>query len=240
MRLCAGIMLSDGKCMYPATVHGQNRFLPGPCSPVQLAKDMEAAGVDALFINDLDALHYQYPVHIDLIKEIYESVDIPVYCGGHIRSIKDVDTFISMGIKRIVVDLHKIENIGRFEDALKVFDVEAFIGRVQSKNGMIMQQTAGKSKNFNVLKMISGYEKIGMKYVIFDDYSAIFNKEAPDYANMKEIIDRTNINLIYCGRAENIEQIKKLKEIGVFSCMLTFALYEKRMTIEEIKQALSE
>lgn len=240
MRLCAGIMLSDGKCMYPAKVHGQNRYLPGPTSPVQMAKDMEAAGADALFINDMDAFHYGYLVHIDVVREIMNAVDIPVYCGGNIRTIKDIDTYISMGIKRIIINLHTIENARRIEEAINLFDVEAIIGCVQGKNGMITQKVASNSKNFNILTMLTEFEKIGMKYVIFDDFSAIFEKEAPDIVNMKEIIDRTNLKLVYCGRTENMEQIKKLKEIGVFSCMLSFPMNEHPMTIEEIKKALSD
>ncbi len=240
MRLCASITLSDGKCVYPQIIDGMERILPLTLSPVEMAQYLQEEGADAIYIVNYNANNYVFPPNLNVIKQISDSVKIPVYCNGNVTSIKDIDLYLNVGIKRLVLDLLRDDNSKLLKDAFKLFDADAFAGQIKSKNGMIMYQSALGSKNFNLISTILEYEKMGMKYIVFDDYTSITNKEDPDFINIHEITSCSDLRLIYSGRAKSKEQIKTLHDLGVYSCLLSYELNEYHMNIREIRRTFNK
>ncbi len=240
MKLTAGIMLSDGKFVQPEMIDGNIRVIPCAKTPVETAKALQAEGIDAICINDYDAYQHNYPVNVDVTKMIIDAVDVPVYCSGHIRTLKDIDLYVSMGAKRLVVDLCLDESQKLIEEAFNRFDIDMIVGSIQSKNGMIRYQNAKEIKHFNLLSMISEYEKKGMKYLVVDDYSALVDNAVPDFTNLECIVSHTNMRVVYHGKIQTMEQFKQLQDTGAYSCILTFELFDKHMSFQEIKEFLND
>ena len=106
MQLYAGIHISDGKSVNPNDLHYlRNNILT--LDPVKLALHWQEMGATYLHIIDLDAASMGYPVNEETIKDILDVVQIPVQYGGGLRSIKDIDSFLNMGVSRVIVSLRQ-------------------------------------------------------------------------------------------------------------------------------------
>jgi len=70
-------------------------------NPVEVAQGFAAAGARMLHVVDLDAAFSEPNArNREVLREIIRSVDIPIQFGGGLRSTKDVEQVIELGVTR--------------------------------------------------------------------------------------------------------------------------------------------
>ena len=102
MRIYPAIDIKDGKCVRlfkgqfsDVTVYGD--------SPAEMAKKWESLGGEYIHVVDLDGALKGHGVNAAKIKEICESVNVPVQTGGGIRTIEDIEAKLACGIDRVII-----------------------------------------------------------------------------------------------------------------------------------------
>ena len=97
MRIYPAIDIKDGKCVRlfkgqfsDVTVYGD--------SPAEMAKKWESLGGEYIHVVDLDGALKGHGVNAAKIKEICESVNVPVQTGGGIRTMEDIEAKLACGI----------------------------------------------------------------------------------------------------------------------------------------------
>jgi len=89
-----------------------------------------------------------------------------------------------------------------------------------------------------VIDFISAYEKKGVRYVICTDISKDGMLEGPSTDLYREIIDRTNIQLIASGGITSIADLIALEAIGCEGAIIGKAIYEGKIRLDELWEFL--
>lgn len=79
--------------------------------PVRLASHYSDNNADELLIFDMSEDDAQHEEALDLIKEICNTIAIPVIGAGHIHRMEDVKKLLYAGCKRAVLDFENPENV---------------------------------------------------------------------------------------------------------------------------------
>lgn len=232
MQLYAGIHISDGKSVNPNHSHfKRNNIIT--MDPVKLALHWQEMGATYLHVIDMDAAAMGYPVNEETIRNILDVVKIPVQYGGGLRTIKDIDAFLNMGVSRVIISTQAIQKASFLKEALQIFGQEKILVGIDAKNGIVAIEGRTKVSNYNSLALAQEIEKVGVRSVVYTDVICATKVEGPEIENTKELIEYTHLNVIYSGGVASLKDLKALEDIGVNGVMIGAALYTNKIKLKE-------
>ena len=232
MRLYAGIHISDGKSVNPDDlVYQKNKIIT--LDPVLLALHWQDMGAQYLHIIDLDAVTMGYPVNDETIHNIVDAVDIPVQYGGGLRTIKDIDYYLNMGVARVILSTQALQEPHFLKEAVQLFGADRILIGLDADNGMVFVEGRTKISNFNVLTLAQEAEKSGVHTCVYTDVNCSSKINEPDLENTRELIEHTHLNVIYSGGITSLQDLKNMEKIGAAGVMLGGALYTNKIKLQE-------
>ena len=109
MEIIPAIDLLNGKCVR-LNQGNYNEVTNFNSAPVEQAQNWESQGAKRLHLVDLDGAKTGEPINDQTIKEIKQSISIPIQLGGGIRNIDRAKELFEIGIDRIILGTIAIEN----------------------------------------------------------------------------------------------------------------------------------
>tara|TARA_A100001037_G_scaffold306836_1_gene356740 strand:+ start:3988 stop:4725 length:738 start_codon:yes stop_codon:yes gene_type:complete len=198
-------------------------------------------GAKRLHIVDLDGAKDGSQKNISLIKKLVEFSDIPVQIGGGVRKFTDAKYLFELGVDKIIFGTSAVENPNEIVSTIEKFGSKFVIVGIDAKNGIV--QTNGwlldSELKSNIL--FNNMINLGVEQFIYTDITRDGTLSEPNYNQIIEILGNFNIKLTVAGGVATINQLLKLKNLGVHSAISGMALYEGKINLEEaIKKLLQE
>lgn len=233
MQLYPTIHIKNGKCYNPAAGSDakQNIFTS---SPVKLAQIWEQAGASYIHIVDVDGAKMGFPAHDELIGEIVKAVSIPVQAGGGIRSIKDIDHMLTLGVTRVVCGTEAVRNTRFVEEALGAFGSDRFVPGIDAVNGMVAIEGRERLSKYNPIALTNGMGRYGVKTVIYTDIISSSLHKGPSIDNTRELVARTNVGIIYGGGISSLEDVEEISKLNVDGIIIATSLYNGTIDLKEL------
>ena len=104
--------------------------------PAEMAKKWFDEGAEKLHIVDLDGAVGGRPVNKDVIKDIVDSVPIPVQLGGGIRNIQTIDTYLDIGVHNVILGTAAYKDPDFMKEACLKYPGRIILG-IDAKNGHV-------------------------------------------------------------------------------------------------------
>jgi phosphoribosylformimino-5-aminoimidazole carboxamide ribotide isomerase len=210
-------------------------------NPVELVKKWQEIGISRLHIVDLDAT-LERGNNYELIKRISESTDIEIQVGGGIRDV-DYAKKISENVSKIVIGTVAINNRLLFEGIWKEVGGSKIILSLDYTDNQIMVNGWRDEGRLSIHQAIRNWSYNCRNYGIDTMLLTAIKKdgmlEGPDMETLTKIrkdMDTNynpSIQIQASGGISSIDDIKKVKEIGVEYVILGRALHSKIITIEQ-------
>lgn len=239
MRIYPAIDIKDGKCVRlykgrfdDVTVYGD--------SPAEMAKKWEALGGEYIHVVDLDGALKGRGVNAGAIKEICQSVSVPVQTGGGIRTMADIEAKLACGIARVIIGTRAVSDAEFVKRAVDKYGDRIVIG-IDAKDGMVAVEGWEKTSDYRAVEFAKKMESIGVKTIVYTDIATDGTLAGPNTAAMREMAENINIDVIASGGVGSIEHIKALVPCGVEGVITGKALYTGCIGLPEaIKAGKSE
>ena len=233
MKIIPAIDLMEGKVVRlyrgdpkKKTIYSEN--------PLEIAKKWESAGADMLHLVDLDAT-LGTGSNFELLKDIAESVKIPVEVAGGFRNEKIVEEAIEFA-QRVVIGTLAFKDKTVLDKLLKTYGNEKLVISVDHKDGLIVVNGWQHTTDVALIDAVNDFIKMGFSEYLSTSIVRDGTLDGPDLESLKMVNEIKNVNLIVSGGISNIEDIVKVKELDPFGVILGKALYENQVTIEEAKR----
>ena len=232
MKIIPAIDLMEGKVvrLYKGdpnkkTVYSEN--------PLEVAKKWESAGADMIHLVDLDAT-LGSGSNFDLLKDIVESVKIPVEVAGGFRNEKIVEEALGFA-QRVVIGTLAFKDKTVLDRLLKTYGNEKLVISVDHKDGLIVVNGWQQTTKISLIDAVNDFKSMGFSEYLSTSIVRDGTLKGPDLEPLKMVNKIENVNLIVSGGISNIEDIVEVKELNPFGVILGKALYENQVTIEEAK-----
>lgn len=193
--------------------------------PVDQALKFVEQGAKCLHIVDLDGARGCQMQNLDVILQIRKKVKIFLQVGGGIRHLKQIDELLTAGINRVVLSTRAIKELTFLEKALGQFGIERVAVSLDVKNDDVMIKGWGSKGHQEIDRLLQGFKLSGLKYLIYTDIKKDGMMSSPNFDNIKKI-QKYCFDLIIAGGISTVKDIKKLKEIGIYGCIIGRAVYE--------------
>lgn len=236
IEIIPAIDIIDGKCVrlsqgdYNAkTVYNED--------PLEVAKMFEGAGIRRLHLVDLDGAKAKRIVNQSVLEKITANTSLIVDFGGGVQSDEDIDKAFSSGASMVTGGSIAVRNRELFTGWLRKYGNEKIILGADCKDHKIAVSGWQEATSLNILSFIGEYMHEGVSKVICTDISKDGMLQGPSIELYKEILAAfPELYLIASGGVSCMQDILDLEEAGVPAVILGKAIYENKVTLEELSR----
>lgn len=200
--------------------------------PIQTAKKWEREGAETIHVIDLDAATGRGD-NLSVITAMIQSVKVHIQVGGGIRSIEKAELILRKGAERVILATLAFKRIEELRELLKKYSGERIMVALDYLNNQIMINGWTSTTEFTLDKAIQRYLNLGVRLYLLTSISKDGLLTGPDYVTLRNMVRKTKAEIFAAGGISSLEDLARLKQIGVRGAIVGKALYEGRFNLKE-------
>jgi len=233
MKIFPAIDIEDGHCvrlkqgkLQDITVYGND--------PVEMALKWEKLGAKYLHVVDLDGAFKGGGQNTEVIHKMCQALSIPIEVGGGIRSEEAIQSYLDVGVNRVIIGSKAVEDEAFITEMAKKYGSSLAVS-IDAKGDVVATRGWVDGSDKKVLPFAQFLLSIGIKTIIYTDISRDGMLTGPNMNMLEQLQQLPYIRLIASGGMSSIEDLKKLQAMHVYGAITGKALYEGKITMEEIR-----
>lgn len=230
MQLYPAIDIKNGQCVRLRQGQFQDSQIYSK-NPIEIARLFVSQGASFIHMVDLDGALVGFSVNDTVFKEIAGEINIPIQVGGGIRTIKDIENKIELGINRVIIGTKAVENPAFVKEAVKEFGSDRIVIGIDAKDGMVAIQGWEKVSTVSAIDLAMQVKDIGVKTIVYTDISKDGMLLGPNVEQTKELSDVTGLDVIASGGISSMKDLELIAGSGVHGAIIGKALYEKKVDL---------
>jgi phosphoribosylformimino-5-aminoimidazole carboxamide ribotide isomerase len=199
-------------------------------NPVSKIEELIGRGAKDFHIIDLDGARTGLPAHREIIRKIREKVPGYMEVGGGIRCAEEIRDYSATGINGVIVGTQALED-SLFFTGLSAYN-NIVLG-LDVLDGKPMVRGWKSAVNRDVKEILEEAKQVGIMAILCTNVAKDGMLSGPDYDGLKKMVEWTDIPLIASGGVTSIDDVKRLKDLGVWAVILGKAIYEGLIKVEE-------
>lgn len=234
MRLIPAIDIIDGQCVRLSQGSYDTKKVYEK-DPVVMAKKFEDAGISYLHLVDLDGAKKGQITNWKVLEAISNQTSLTIDFGGGIKTDKDIEITFNAGASQITCGSIAVKNKQQVLDWVSKYGAEKLILGADVKDKMIATGGWIETSSIQLNDHISGYLEHGINTVICTDIATDGMLQGPNIDLYRELLTRfPEIKLIASGGVSSMEDLRKLKDAGLYGAIIGKAIYENKISLEEL------
>ena len=240
MIIYPAIDLKNGQCvrlhkgdMDAVTIFNDN--------PADQAAQWARAGFNWLHVVDLNGAVDGKPVNVEAVRAIINAADLPVQLGGGIRSLKQIEGWLSEGVSRVILGTVAVKNPDLVREACALFPDQIVVG-IDARGTRVAVEGWVEESDMEVNDLAAMFEDAGVAAIIYTDINRDGTGEGLNMANTVALARATGIPVIASGGVASIADVRAVKaaeQYGVTGMIIGTALYSGAIDPERaLREAL--
>ena len=231
MKLFPAIDLFDGKAvrLYKGdyaklTVYADD--------PTEIALDFWTQGAKCMHVVDLQGAKTGDTPNLETVKRLVESTGAFVEVGGGIRSMQVAERYISLGVDRIILGTAAVTDQAFLKESIKHFGDKVAVG-VDVKDGEVAIKGWTEKSGVNAFEFCKKLEDEGVKTLICTDISKDGAMQGTNHELYQKLSEERSLQIVASGGVSSIEDVKRLKEAGLYGAIIGKAYYTKAINLAQ-------
>jgi phosphoribosylformimino-5-aminoimidazole carboxamide ribotide isomerase len=228
MILFPAIDLKDGRCvrlhqgrMDSATIFDDD--------PGARALSFQTSGFQWVHVVDLDGATEGAPKNAGAVSAILNQVKIPVQIGGGIRSMGQVEFWLTAGATRVILGTAAARDPAFTKAAAKAFPGRVAIG-IDARDGKVAVQGWTETTDTTAVELAQRYEDAGAACLIVTDIGRDGMKTGANLDLIGAVADAVATPVIVSGGVKSVEDIRASRarqgKNPLYGIILGRALYD--------------
>ena len=235
MKIFPAIDIESGHCVRlkqgkraDLTVYGDD--------PVKMALKWQELGAKYLHVVDLDGAFKGGGVNTDIIRAMCKAVSIPIEVGGGIRTEEAIKAHLDNGVYRVIIGSKAVASPYFAIQAAKKYGAEHIAVSVDAHGDTVATHGWVDGSCQKVLPFVKTLLDNGVNTIVYTDISRDGMLSGPNMEMMEKLQSLPGIHLIASGGVSSAEDLRSLSKLGVYGAITGKALYEEKVTMEEIRE----
>ncbi|MFK7809653.1 MAG: 1-(5-phosphoribosyl)-5-[(5-phosphoribosylamino)methylideneamino]imidazole-4-carboxamide isomerase [Saprospiraceae bacterium] len=234
MKIIPAIDVIEGKCVRLTKGDYDTKKVYNE-NPLEVAKEFEANGINFLHLVDLDGAKSKQIINYKILEKIASRTNLKIDFGGGLKSDEDLRIAFESGANQITGGSIAVKDRSTFLKWLNTYGKEKIILGADCKDKNIATNGWLETSELEVIDFIKFYESKGIQNIICTDISKDGMLGGTSENLYKEIIEKTNVQLIASGGVSNMRDLERLKAMGCTGAILGKAIYENRISLKELE-----
>ena len=192
------------------------KYLGDPINIVKIFNDKE---VDELVFFDITATIESKDPPYALLEDIVSEAFMPFGYGGGIRNLNQIKTILGIGVEKVVINSHAVENPHFVGDAAQDVGSQSVVISIDVKKNFwgkyeICTRGGRKSTGIDPEVFASDMEKMGAGELIINSIDRDGTMKGYDIDLIKRITDSVGIPVVACGGAGSVKDLADAVRLG--------------------------
>lgn len=203
--------------------------------PLDVAKEFEQAGLQRLHLVDLEGAKAGKIVNAAVLETIANHTTLQIDFGGGIHSSAAVQQVINAGATWVTVGSVAVKDKEKLNNWLDTFGVEKFMLGADVKGKLLAVSGWTETTDQEIAPFIEYWISRGIRQVFCTDISKDGQLAGPSIDLYKSILQQfPELYFIASGGVSSMEDIIALEQIGCKGAIVGKAIYEKRVTLQQL------
>lgn len=204
--------------------------------PLAVAKDFAEAGAEWIHLVDLEGARDGDTPNLDLVSAIVSGTGLQAEIGGGIRRMETAERYLDAGVKRVILGTAAITDEGFLREALSVFGAAVAVG-ADVKDGYVAIRGWREQSSQTLEAFLDRMQELGVGIVICTDISRDGAMRGTNRALYRALSECFSMQPIASGGVSSLEDIRALREQGLYGAILGKAYYTGAVDLREALEA---
>ena len=211
--------------------------------PVKQAKFYSDNGADEITFLDITATHQKRKAMVDIIERTANECLVPLTVGGGIKSIEDMNMFLSVGADKVSVNSSAINNPSLISKGADKFGNQCIVVAIDAKRTKkswdVFINGGRINTGLDVIQWAKKVESLGAGEILLTSMDRDGTKIGFDLDLTRNISDHVGIPVIASGGVGEIDHFVDGVKFGGASALLAASVFHfGKFTITEVKKHL--
>ena len=204
--------------------------------PVSVAKDFAAAGASHIHLVDLEGAKIGKPANLATIAKIVETTGLFAEVGGGIRDMETVDSYLAIGVSRVILGTAAVKNPDFLQAALAKYGEKIAVG-VDLKDGFVAIKGWTETSDLKAENFFEKMQNLGVKTIICTDISRDGAMKGTNRELYRALSEKFTIDLIASGGVSSMEDVRALVAMKLHGAIIGKAYYIGAVNLKEAVEA---
>ncbi len=154
------------------------------------------------------------------------------------RTLDTVESYLSGSI-RVILGSAAVKDPALVKAAVKEYGGRIAVG-IDAKDGMVAVDGWLEGSAAHFLDLAREMEAVGVKTIIFTDISRDGTLTGPNLVQLRELKENTSVQIIASGGVSGPQDIRAVKELGLYGVICGKALYQGTLSLSEALEIAKE
>ena len=211
--------------------------------PVKQAKFYSDNGADEITFLDITATHQKRKAMVNIIERTANECLVPLTVGGGIKSIEDMNMFLSVGADKVSVNSSAINNPSLISKGADKFGNQCIVVAIDAKKTKkswdVFINGGRINTGLDVIQWAKKVESLGAGEILLTSMDRDGTKIGFDLDLTRNISDHVGIPVIASGGVGKIGHFVDGVKVGGASALLAASVFHfGKFTITEVKKHL--
>ena len=238
IEIIPAIDIIGGKCVC-LTQGDYDRLTTYGDDPAEIARSYEALGVRRLHVVDLDGAKASSPSNLAVLERICGATSLDVEWGGGIKSEQALADVLAAGANRAICGSVAVSNPELIDEWIEKYGAEHIILGADIRDGKVATHGWLRESELTAEALIERFRPRGLSQVICTDISKDGMLSGPTVELYERLQEQfPDVEITVSGGISSMDDIRRLNAMGLRSVIVGKAIYEGRITMEELKEWL--
>lgn len=204
--------------------------------PAAMARRWVDAGARRLHLVDLDAARGDDPTaNRRAVEAILRAVDVPCQLGGGVRDDEAIETLLALGLSRLVVGSAALKRPDWFARVCDLHPKKLAAG-IDARDSMVATDgwlETSQTRATDLAKRLRAKTQ-QIAAIIYTDISRDGMMQGPNFDGLAEMAAATDIPLVASGGVTTLDDVRKLRAMGMPACIVGRSLYDGAMELPDV------
>jgi phosphoribosylformimino-5-aminoimidazole carboxamide ribotide isomerase len=205
-------------------------------SPIDLCRKFEDHGIEVIHLVDLDGTREGWPINYDILETIAGHTNLKVDFSGGIQTDGAISKSFEFGASYLTIGSLAVEKRSLFASWIISYGREKITLSADSRKGKVAGKGWQQDTKIDLFDHIEYFYDRGLKYVKSTDIELDGTLQGPPFSLYEEIMQRfPDIKVLASGGVRNLDDIKRLADLGVFATIFGKSYFEGKLKLEELE-----
>jgi phosphoribosylformimino-5-aminoimidazole carboxamide ribotide isomerase len=203
-------------------------------SPLDQAQQFEKLGFDNLHIVDLDRTLDSDTSNLSSIKEIRKHTSLKIQVGGGLRTLKDVEEVLDLGVENIVMGTAAVTNTELLKMVTAKYPQKISVGMDVRKGFLALKGWTDQTKLLaaDFVEQIKNYQ---IKSIIFTDIDKDGTKQGVNLEETVKLASLSSVPVIASGGVASMKDILSIQQTNIIKGVIVGkAIYDGSINLKEL------
>lgn len=187
--------------------------------PINTVRILNEKLVDELIILDIEATKLNKNIDFEYLKTIASKSRMPIAYGGGVKTVRDVEKLISIGIEKVIFGTAAFNNNQVLEESIESVGSQSICiildlkKSLFSKNYRIFIKNGRKKIRMDLEDTIKKFTKLGVGELIFQSIDRDGMMTGYDLKLIEKVNTIVSCPFTFLGGAKSLDSIKEINQL---------------------------